>query len=299
MHKVGVRSPPFRQSRSATCGPFFCGSHMTRPTGFRHRLRSGLVRLWRRTKRAAQRFDTRFRRYRIVVLIFVIRTTFPGLWPLHRYFSHWFQGTGTSPHQFVDRCIYCGSTKQLSNEHIIPINLGGNYVLYRASCESCRLKIHPIETKCLGYFRDIRYRQGIGSRNLETRPTKVAVQFLTNWDGQQEVEAPGKNLNQKWEWKEIPYEEQITSFYLPRFKWPGIMRNSSPESSLNNVPVRFSGHFVQKFGARQLCPAGRDFHQRCGHRPRGLRGFHDQIVVRRKHPRNARRERDLPPIATG
>ena len=38
----------------------------------------------------------------------------------------------------VGRCIYCLSTEGLTNEHIMPIALGGKLVLPKASCEPCR-----------------------------------------------------------------------------------------------------------------------------------------------------------------
>lgn len=37
----------------------------------------------------------------------------------------------------IGRCIYCGSTGNLSDEHIIPYGLGGRWVLRKASCKEC------------------------------------------------------------------------------------------------------------------------------------------------------------------
>jgi hypothetical protein len=37
----------------------------------------------------------------------------------------------------VGKCIYCNSTRNLSDEHIIPYGLGGNIVLAKASCSQC------------------------------------------------------------------------------------------------------------------------------------------------------------------
>lgn len=34
-------------------------------------------------------------------------------------------------------CIYCGSTKQLSNEHIVAYSIGGNWLLPKSSCPGC------------------------------------------------------------------------------------------------------------------------------------------------------------------
>jgi hypothetical protein len=186
-----------------------------------------------------QRFIFAARRSRITILISIFRI-FPALKKWQRYVFHWFLSNDQSPYQVVDRCIYCGSTEQLSDEHIVPINLGGNRVLYKASCENCRLKIHPVETECLKQFRHIRYRLGIGKRNIKSRPTKVSVQVLVNWDGQEEVKPPGKNPNQKWEWNEISYAEHMTPLYLPRFKLPGLMRGLSPRKSARDY---FAGHW--------------------------------------------------------
>lgn len=42
-----------------------------------------------------------------------------------------------SQHIFIDKCIYCGGEGQ-TDEHIIPLALGGKIALQKASCEKCR-----------------------------------------------------------------------------------------------------------------------------------------------------------------
>jgi len=73
--------------------------------------------------------------------------------------------------QTVGCCIYCGSTEALSREHVLPQALGGDVELNKGSCESCRLKIHPFETKFLsGVLGPLRHGRGaIGKRK---RPKK-------------------------------------------------------------------------------------------------------------------------------
>lgn len=44
----------------------------------------------------------------------------------------------------INKCIYCGSTQQLTNEHVFPFALGGNLILSNACCEPCR----NITSKC-------------------------------------------------------------------------------------------------------------------------------------------------------
>jgi hypothetical protein len=49
----------------------------------------------------------------------------------------------------VGRCIYCPSTSELSDEHIIARGLGGTVILRKASCEACRKITHGFETDVL------------------------------------------------------------------------------------------------------------------------------------------------------
>jgi len=35
----------------------------------------------------------------------------------------------------IGKCIYCGSTEALSDEHIIPLGLNGAWILEQASCK--------------------------------------------------------------------------------------------------------------------------------------------------------------------
>ena len=82
----------------------------------------------------------------------------------------------------------------------------------------------------------------IGTRNLDTRPTEIPTQVLTHWDGTN-VTPPGTNPNQKWEWKDVPYEQHMTPICLPIFKLPGIMRNLSPEQAWRDHLVGPWMHF--------------------------------------------------------
>jgi hypothetical protein len=140
----------------------------------------------------------------------------------------WFASSGASPYQHVNRCIYCRRTERLTNEHVVAINLGGDRVLFKACCEECRRKIHPVETHCLGSMRDIRYRRQIGTRDMENRPDTLAVWVMTNWDGKEQPSPPGLNPQQKWELHKLPQSQHPTSFGLPYFKEPGMIRGIDP-----------------------------------------------------------------------
>jgi HNH endonuclease len=92
-------------------------------------------------------------------------------------------------HKFppVGRCIYCGSTDQLSNEHIIPYALGGYHsVLPESSCEACRRETGSFEAKCTKdnarMFYALRVALGINSRTGSTDVDQIPV-FVIGPDG--------------------------------------------------------------------------------------------------------------------
>jgi len=45
----------------------------------------------------------------------------------------------------VGRCIYCGATADLRDEHLIPHGLGGGAQLFDATCGSCAVKTSAFE----------------------------------------------------------------------------------------------------------------------------------------------------------
>lgn len=68
--------------------------------------------------------------------------------------------------QPVDRCIYCGSTESLSDEHVIPLGLGGTLILPKASCRSCADITGAFEQRLLrGHWWAYRRKVGIKSRH--------------------------------------------------------------------------------------------------------------------------------------
>jgi HNH endonuclease len=62
----------------------------------------------------------------------------------------------------VGVCIYCGSTNQLEDEHIVPFGLGGNAILPAASCRTCAVVTSRFELSVLrGPMRPIRVALGV------------------------------------------------------------------------------------------------------------------------------------------
>lgn len=90
----------------------------------------------------------------------------------------------------VGECIYCGSDDGLSDEHVIPLSLGGNFVLPLASCTKCNAITSAFEGKVAGGFmRDARVVAGLPTRHRKKRPSHLPIQV--NRDGQfEEVKVP-------------------------------------------------------------------------------------------------------------
>lgn len=89
-------------------------------------------------------------------------------------------------------CIYCGSTEQLSREHIVPYALGGTLTITEGSCEGCRKKTHAFETDVLtGPMRMVRYIQNLPSSTKHRSVPKTVELFVKLGDGtEQRIEVP-------------------------------------------------------------------------------------------------------------
>jgi len=76
----------------------------------------------------------------------------------------------------VGTCIYCGSTANLSDEHIIPLGLGGRMVLPQSSCGLCSEKTSFFEMTCLRtMYGSLRQLYGLPSRRKKKQPQKLPL----------------------------------------------------------------------------------------------------------------------------
>jgi hypothetical protein len=79
--------------------------------------------------------------------------------------------------QPINCCIYCGeSDVELTDEHVIPLSLGGTMVLPKASCKKCAKQTAKLE----GYvgrhiFQDVRIEFGLPTRRPKERPTHLPL----------------------------------------------------------------------------------------------------------------------------
>jgi hypothetical protein len=89
-------------------------------------------------------------------------------------------------------CIYCGSTEQLSREHVVPYALGGTLIITEGSCEACRKKTHTFETDVLtGPMRMVRYIQNLPSSTKHRSVPKLVKLFVKLGDEtEQRIEVP-------------------------------------------------------------------------------------------------------------
>jgi len=140
-------------------------------------------------------------------------------------------------------CIYCGSTEQLSREHILAYALGGTTTIPRGSCEGCRKITHEFETAVLrGPMQMVRYIQGMPSGTkhkdvLKTIPVKVTVN--------------GNEVNIDALRNEAPILLPFPIFGLPGYLDPGRY-----QLKLAGVVVGSFGanpnEFVKKHGAQRI-----------------------------------------------
>jgi hypothetical protein len=127
----------------------------------------------------------------------------------------------------IGRCVYCGSAGSsggLSDEHIVPLSLGGDAVLKKASCRRCATVTSQIELY-LGrsIFHEFRAHVRAPSRRRRLPSTLSANVSV----GDQEVTT-----------REFPAGDQPFALMLPIWDWPGIMRQVQPSPDFPVCDVR-------------------------------------------------------------
>ncbi len=90
----------------------------------------------------------------------------------------------------VGRCIYCSATEHLSDEHIVPLSLGGNWVLPGASCPKCRDVTGKFELELARhFFWSLRAKMRFPSRKADW-PAEFFVDFILEDDSEVRVKVP-------------------------------------------------------------------------------------------------------------
>src|SRR6266571_8173848 len=125
--------------------------------------------------------------------------------PLHGYLPT------QSPRTYepVGYCIYCGSTGPLSDEHIIPLGLGGRLVLPQSSCAACSAKTSKSERTCLrSMYGPLRLLYGLPSRRKNKRPETLQLKIK-------------RTAGSEWEYVPVVQERYPFLITFPYFEAPG------------------------------------------------------------------------------
>lgn len=85
----------------------------------------------------------------------------------------------------VNHCIFCNDDKILSDEHIIPLGLGGRWVLPKSSCRECAKKTGAFERTCQRtMYGPLRMYYNLPSRRKKERPQKLALKVKLSPDSE-------------------------------------------------------------------------------------------------------------------
>jgi hypothetical protein len=85
----------------------------------------------------------------------------------------------------VNSCIYCGDKKALSDEHIVPLGLGGRWVLPKSSCAECSEKTSAFERTCQRtMFGPLRMYYNLPTRRRKKRPKKLPLKVKLTPDAE-------------------------------------------------------------------------------------------------------------------
>lgn len=118
------------------------------------------------------------------------------------------------------RCIYCGATRDLKDEHIVPLSLGGTAVIEKASCSNCE----KITSYLDGYlardlYNEYRSHVGIRSRRPKQRPKSLFASFR---------KPDGSEIVEEFSPKDQPYV-----LLMPIWSPPGITLGKPPTANFD------------------------------------------------------------------
>lgn len=126
----------------------------------------------------------------------------------------------------VGQCIYCGSRRELADEHIVPFGLGGRWTLKKASCPSCSRTTAGFEREVQrGMFGELRAALKTPTRRRAERPTKSIL---------------GLERAGSIEFVEVPIEQAVQLLVLPVYPPPGFFRQGRTDEDLSATGVEIT-----------------------------------------------------------
>jgi hypothetical protein len=135
-----------------------------------------------------------------------------------------------------DACIYCGSSSDLRDEHIIPYGLEGDLVLRRGSCRSCEARTSRIERRVLrASLLAGRTALRMRSRHKANVPETLPL-IEVDGDGNESI-------------RQVIVAEHPTYISLPTFEPPAILRGADSPN------LQVTGAWTQWVGETTLAAA--------------------------------------------
>ena len=111
--------------------------------------------------------------------------------------------------KYIGECIYCGSTDNLTDEHIVPHALGGPWQLLSASCGECTKITQDFERDVAReFFILVRTKLGLPTYHPKNRPKTFS--FMVTIGGKEKV-------------LEVPASDCPTLFMMPQLEKPGYI----------------------------------------------------------------------------
>lgn len=121
-----------------------------------------------------------------------------------------FDDFATKKYSAVGKCIYCGATDNLTDEHIMPFGLSGPTKLPKSSCRECAKVTCRFEAQVLrGPMRGVRVYRQLASRSRHKGVPKTAPLRVIR-GGVEEV-------------VHLPFEEHPVLLAFPVFSLPALL----------------------------------------------------------------------------
>lgn len=91
----------------------------------------------------------------------------------------------------IGHCIYCGKTDSLTDEHVIPLSLGGNYILDKSSCKRCAAITGRFEGGITrGFMYEARVAGNFPTRRPKERPTHLPLLHGAGAEEKNRIDVP-------------------------------------------------------------------------------------------------------------
>jgi hypothetical protein len=142
----------------------------------------------------------------------------------------------------INKCIYCGSTEKLTDEHIIPYGLKGTWVLPKSSCLECNKITSKFERIVLqDELGAVRYKGDFPSRHRSGSHRHLNIQYEKNG-----------SINDV----QVEKEDYVTILSLPEYSRPGYFRKENKSSvqisAMNPVIIGDLWRITQKLSTKTI-----------------------------------------------